>query len=629
MTKKLTAQEKQNRKPAQRACTFCHEKHLQCSNERPCKNCVRRNMADHCKDAVRKRAKYLTKGIGNDGSVNSNNNTPRKRRKKQQEIVGDKEQEEARSNSAEIKQILEIPPHITSPSTTTKHPLPDTINSTSVSSTAENQIILPVSSTVTNPNPFHAQPSNAIIHQQSSDIIIHNPAGATITTTTGVTTTVEPQSRPIIPTSKLIQSESQQHINTMLNTTNDVLNKLLNDDPLDQQESLHNLTPNSSITPQPNFNSNFLNQEYLMLGDIILNSKPSSPSPSNTSASEYNMISPSNSYFGTINIDELNTTNQRTHKRKVQRLKDSRPFISLGFPQDSRMGLNNLNNMAHQTDNLLDVNKDSTPQQHHTRNDNNQIFSQNNLNELSIEYVSPLITHHLYQSVSDIYGNSMINFDYPQSYHALTFFLKQRFSGINLSQEQRQLKRKNLLIILKLIASYRPTFISAHKSLLKPHDLLFLEMCFQRCLIDYEKLCQLNSSPTIIWRRTGEIVSITDDLLSLLGYNLGDILSKRTFIMELMYDDESIINYFQLFKSVAVGNLRSSIMTKLKLKRVVNNVNNNTSSSVVSGEDEIEHDKYIEFCTVWTVKRDLFDLPMLIVGQFLPILPTGDGIRMY
>ncbi|KAF6057989.1 Fungal Zn(2)-Cys(6) binuclear cluster domain family protein [Candida parapsilosis] len=60
MTKKLTPQEKQNRKPASRACTFCHQKHLQCSNERPCKNCVKRNIASECHDIVRKRVKYLT-----------------------------------------------------------------------------------------------------------------------------------------------------------------------------------------------------------------------------------------------------------------------------------------------------------------------------------------------------------------------------------------------------------------------------------------------------------------------------------------------------------------------------------------------------------------------------------------
>ena len=225
-------------------------------------------------------------------------------------------------------------------------------------------------------------------------------------------------------------------------------------------------------------------------------------------------------------------------------------------------------------------------------------------------YVNPLTTHQMYQKVQDIYKKNVIDFDYPLLYHNLTYFLKQRFLGNDLPSEQKQRKRENLLVILKLIASYRPTFIAAHKSLLKPYDFQFLEMSLQRVLLDCENLSQLNLSPTIIWRRTGEIVSISDDLLSLLGYNLREVLSKRTFIMELMYDDDSIVNYFKQFKSVAVGSLHLTIFTKCKLQKKV------------SGD-------YIEFRSVWTVKRDLFDLPMLIVGQFLPILPAGDGVRMY
>ncbi|ODV64645.1 hypothetical protein HYPBUDRAFT_183247 [Hyphopichia burtonii NRRL Y-1933] len=400
MTKKLSALEKKNRKPASRACVFCHSKHLQCSNERPCKNCIKRNLGHECRDVIRKKAKYLKK---NEGA-----------KVKTEEGEEEEEEEEERSEENEIKEVKDT----------------------------------------------------------------------------------------------------------------------------DSTESISN------------FNSNYLNQEYLMLGDILINSKPSSPTPSSTT------ISPSNIY-----INQLN---------------ESRPFILLG---------------------------------------NSNQFYQFKQNE-SNDYISPLISHHLYQTVQDIYSNNIINFDYPQSYHLLTKFLKTRFSGNELTNQEKINKRKKLLIILRLIASYRPTFISAHKSLLKPFDLQFLEMSFQRSLIDYENLSKLNSSPTIIWRRTGEIVSISNDLINLLGFNLSHILSKRTFIMELMYDDESIVNYFKLFKSVAVGNLHLSIKTNCKL------INFNNSDNKILND-------FIEFCSVWTVKRDLFDLPMLIVGQFLPILPAGEGVRMY
>ncbi|GME82194.1 unnamed protein product [Ambrosiozyma monospora] len=63
MTKKLPPEVKQNRKPTRVACEFCHAKHLQCDDTRPCKNCRKRGVADTCKDAVRKRKSTLRKPL--------------------------------------------------------------------------------------------------------------------------------------------------------------------------------------------------------------------------------------------------------------------------------------------------------------------------------------------------------------------------------------------------------------------------------------------------------------------------------------------------------------------------------------------------------------------------------------
>lgn len=438
MTKRLTPLEKKTRRPALRACTFCHSKHLQCSNTRPCQNCQKRNIAHECKDVVRKRAKYMAPGESDLGE-----SVP----PEYYELTKDYPKQEYPKQDADIKMEID-----------------------------------------------------------------------------------------------LVYSE------------------------LDKLKELANSTP---LTNATNFNSNFLNQEYMMLGDLIL--KPSSPSSFENTAPPQLM----QSSFLDIEVD-------------------SRPFISLHNREDDQRS----------QDFSLDFSDTDKPQ-----------------------YVSPLISHHIYQTVQDIYSNKIINFDYPLSYHSLTFFLKARFSFQDkaLPPEVLARKRNNLLIILKLIASYRPTFISAHKSLFQPFDFQFLEMSFQRCLLDYESLSRLNASPTIIWRRTGEIVSLSNDLVNLLGLSISDILLKRTFIMELMYDDESIVEYFRLFKSVAVGNLHSTIVTRCKLIRKATD----DMGSIAKTNTKIGDRDFIEFCSVWTVKRDLFDLPMMIVGQFLPVLPASDGVRTY
>lgn len=394
MTKRLSQQEKENRRPASRACVFCHLKHLQCSNTRPCQNCIKRNIAHQCRDVERKKAKYMA--------------------------------QEAKS---------------------------------------------------------------------------------------------EPE--------------------------------------IDLRPELAHSTPSTSTT---NFNLNFLNQEYMMLGDLIL--KPLLPT------------------------DVLMTDPMVA---AVFDSEESRPFIALGDPEVPALP-------SQPGPVPLLPSQPGKPEE---------------------KYISPLVSHHIYQTVQDIYANKIVLFDYPQLYHSLTHFLKQRFSisGKNLLPEEAAGKKKNLLIILKLIASYRPTFISAHKSLFKPFDFHFLEMSFQRCLLDYENLLRLNASPTIIWRRTGEIVSISNDLVNLLGLSSSEVLSKRTFIMELMFDDDSIVEYFRLFKSVAVGNLRLTIVTRCKLIRRTLEPLLFAKTNTRFGDYD-----YIDFCSAWTVKRDLFDIPMMVVGQFLPML---------
>ncbi|KAL6709816.1 Transcriptional regulator of nonfermentable carbon utilization [Coniothyrium glycines] len=47
------------RKKARRACFACQRAHLTCGDERPCLRCIKRGLQDHCMDGVRKKAKYL------------------------------------------------------------------------------------------------------------------------------------------------------------------------------------------------------------------------------------------------------------------------------------------------------------------------------------------------------------------------------------------------------------------------------------------------------------------------------------------------------------------------------------------------------------------------------------------
>lgn len=243
-------------------------------------------------------------------------------------------------------------------------------------------------------------------------------------------------------------------------------------------------------------------------------------------------------------------------------------------------------------------------------------------------------------------------------------------------------------------------------------DNLLTELIFHRQLLNFENMMtNFTSTPAIIWRRSTEIVFISDELCVLIGIkNKAQFLSKRRFLCEII-DDMSILNYFKLFNSVVLRNdeitnyhnvhnrfhklknrFRPEEVDDLENELSDDRINNgsgiinggmirfnckfinqnykgsNTSitnasiaTATATGGDGInaesstntsleasktnsvenfhafessfqkpysqeineEHEqlqKYIAASSILTIKRDMFDIPMLIVGQFLPIL---------
>lgn len=256
---------------------------------------------------------------------------------------------------------------------------------------------------------------------------------------------------------------------------------------------------------------------------------------------------------------------------------DTRPYISINL-EDNTMVSSYPNN--------------STPNSYAYNADHSQILNTANQIPKDLEqnddYTSPLIMRHVIKQPDDIYlTNTVKAYQYPKAYHALIAYLKKRFN------------KRQLLEIAKCMAKYRPSFISATKNLYE-NDLIFTERSLQRTLLEYENLISISPSPTIIWRRTGEIVALTNEFAVMTGYSKMSLLTKRTFIVELM-DDESTINYFKSFSEFAFGDLNATYLTDCNLRKAENN-------------------NYLRCCCVWTIKRDVFDIPMLIVGQFLPVL---------
>ncbi|KAF2860569.1 hypothetical protein K470DRAFT_270617 [Piedraia hortae CBS 480.64] len=223
------------------------------------------------------------------------------------------------------------------------------------------------------------------------------------------------------------------------------------------------------------------------------------------------------------------------------------------------------------------------------------------------------------RSPADIYSSVEHPYSYPEAFHALTVLLQKRFPPKKLSR------------IAQSLSLIRPSFISCNSDLTKD-DLIFMEKCFQRTLCEYEDFFHGSATPTIVCRRTGEIAAVSKEFSMVTGWERDVLLGKEPnrnvngvnsesesspessprrpqamFLAELL-DEDSVVKFYEDFANVAFGAPRTSIIGEpcsiLKYK--------------TQKGDQAEERVRCSMC--WLVKPDVFDMPMLIVLNFLPII---------
>lgn len=260
---------------------------------------------------------------------------------------------------------------------------------------------------------------------------------------------------------------------------------------------------------------------------------------------------------------------------------------------------------------------------------------------------------------SSIYDSVKEPYAYTHGFHSLTAFFQRRFSP------------QKTLQIAKSLASIRPSFIATTKTLNRD-DLVFMEKCFQRTLWEYEDFINACGTPTIVCRRTGEIAAVGKEFSILTGWkkevlqgkepNLnvntgGSGLSGTTsrgsftpqsvesgppgrpqavFLAELL-DDDSVVEFYEDFARLAFGDSRGSVTNTCKLLKYKTKEDmdlapsddgqkwsNHLRKGGIAGEAGMNQlgfkDGKVECAYCWTVKRDVFDIPMLIVMNVRPIL---------
>ncbi|XDT05853.1 Zn(2)-C6 fungal-type DNA-binding domain signature [Nakaseomyces glabratus] len=179
-------------------------------------------------------------------------------------------------------------------------------------------------------------------------------------------------------------------------------------------------------------------------------------------------------------------------------------------------------------------------------------------------------------------------FSHTPGFRHLLQYLRKRFS------------QKDLVSMCQNMAYFRPIFIACSITLTE-EDMIFMEQCYQRTLLQYVKFIQEIGTPTVVWRRNGQISYVNDEFEILSGWKREELLDKMSFIVEII-DDESVREYFKTFARIAYNNIKGS--EQMDVCRLLTPIRN----------------QVIECKCIWTLKRDMSGLPLMILGNFLPVL---------
>lgn len=176
---------------------------------------------------------------------------------------------------------------------------------------------------------------------------------------------------------------------------------------------------------------------------------------------------------------------------------------------------------------------------------------------------------------SAVYRSVTKPYDYREGFHFLMRHLKERYV------------KNDILRIIRAIAMLRPSLIALQVPL-SEEDEVFVEKCFQRSVLELEKLISFNGTPTVVWRRTGEICVVGVEFSVLTGWSRDELLGQRKYIYEL-FENQSAVEYWEQFATHAFENTLQSVHTHCVLLT-------KTGVPVLCA-----------FC--FSIRRDIFDLP--------------------
>ncbi|KAF8581608.1 hypothetical protein K439DRAFT_214703 [Ramaria rubella] len=586
------------KKKANRACFHCQKAHLTCDDSRPCQRCIKRGLADKCTEGLRKKAKYLLD---------------------EEELTALKQQkhQKSREESDPTNDPLGLPPPLPPPSKDPDPPLPAVADpdplfnlafdpTYTFGSEAANLEYSILSAILGNPsppddgarlnrlsNPDPQSSSNGAYPQFANPAW---PAPPPTAPSPAITPSFLHQQSPVEQPSTFSGSPPYRPSLPHAQSYSAL--------PATFQTSLpssghHNASPNTTIH-QPQAQIRYAQPNWtepssgpLSVAEVSVTSDTSylrtsaggqqtnlpyqseaqlQAPPSNQSrGQELAPLSPppSNSSPGTPLVGENNfpfhiSGQGRPGQIQQQQLQDQE--------RQQRIRTSQLHQTAQWGISGVPFTSTSAPGKHYTG-----AATVPGNSGCAVQSDGP--SSSVYEAVTKRY-------DYTQGYHDLMRHLHARFD------------KNDILRVVRALAIVRPSLIALQMPLTE-EDEVFVEKCFQRSLLELDKLISFGGTPTVVWRRTGEICLVGFEFTMLTGWTREELIRNSKYIYEL-FENQSTVEYYENFAAHAFENTTQSVISHCVLLK--------PSGAPVP----------CAFC--FSIRRDIFDLPNIIIGQWLPLL---------
>ena len=136
-------------------------------------------------------------------------------------------------------------------------------------------------------------------------------------------------------------------------------------------------------------------------------------------------------------------------------------------------------------------------------------------------------------------------------------------------------------------------------SVIDPVD---VEVSLYRMLLEYDRyLCSM-TIPTALWRRSGQILRTNSSFLKLIGGGIQETPAPPLDLLDV-FCERTFLNYLRRYISVAYDLEQRTVLTCAFLKK-----------------PKQENASPIPCSFSFTIRRDIHDVPCLVVGQFIPVL---------